>query len=73
MTCRFVVLIVVSVPFTSRLPPTVKFLAIPTPPSTIRAPVEVEVDCVFNATSNTPSNLVYPSNSTSGSDVEPPV
>ena len=36
----------VVVPVTSKLPPTLRFFAIPTPPSTINAPVVVSVDCV---------------------------
>jgi hypothetical protein len=39
------------------LPPTNKFLATPTPPDTIRAPVVVVVDCVVSLTVDIPVAL----------------
>ena len=48
----------VLVPEPTRLPPTVRFLAIPAPPATVRAPVAADVDSVVAETSTVTASMV---------------
>ena len=69
----------VVVPVTSKLPPTLRFCAIPTPPSTINAPLVVSVDCVVSfkltaaVTSKVESKVVAPLTDNAPSKVVVPV
>ena len=65
----------VPTPLALKLAPTNKFLAMPTPPETIRAPVDVELESVVLLNVETPVNLELPitSNADAGFVVPIPI